>query len=173
MGSKLNLSGQRYGRLEVLTPGEVQSGGTEWMCLCDCGKLVIASTRSLRNGRKRSCGCLRKEITSLRGLSNATHGQSSSGSTRKPSPTYNSWSSMLSRCNRKTDTFFHCYGGRGIRVCDYWDKFENFLEDMNEKPKGTSLDRIDNDSHYMPSNCRWSTATEQARNRRKRADNTI
>ena len=78
--------------------------------------------------------------------------------------TYISWSSMVYRCNPEKADQHPRYGGRGIKVCKRWYKFENFLKDMGERPEGLSLDRIDNDGNYTPKNCRWATAIEQRNN---------
>lgn len=82
------------------------------------------------------------------------------------SPTYSSWLSMRYRCTNENSDNYHLYGGRGISICDRWNDFVNFLADMGERPPGTSLDRVDPDGNYTPSNCRWATPKQQARNRR-------
>lgn len=92
-----------------------------------------------------------------------SHGHSTDG---KLSPTYSSWKSMKNRCNNTKSPKYKDYGGRGITICERWSYFENFLEDMGERPKELSLDRIDNESGYSPENCRWATDSQQASNKR-------
>lgn len=89
----------------------------------------------------------------------SSHGQVGTG-------TYGSWSAMLQRCTNPRNKEYPNYGGRGVRVCDLWRQFENFLADMGPRPPGLTLDRINTDGHYEPGNCRWATASEQASNRR-------
>ncbi len=83
------------------------------------------------------------------------------------SPTWMSWKAMRDRCTRRSMNSYEHYGGRGIRVCERWQFFANFLEDMGKRPDGTTLDRIDVDGHYEPGNCRWATSDVQARNKRR------
>lgn len=83
------------------------------------------------------------------------------------SPTYCSWQNMKTRCTNPSHAQFKDYGAKGITMCSRWEKFENFLADMGERPEGRTLDRIDNDKGYEPGNCRWATAKEQAREKRR------
>jgi hypothetical protein len=86
---------------------------------------------------------------------------------KKFSPTYISWVGMIQRCEYPNHIKYSQYGGRGITVCDRWKTFINFLSDMGERPNGKSLDRIDLNQGYCPSNCRWATKSEQMRNTRR------
>ena len=132
-------------------------------CRCSCGNDVIVYESKLRYGSTRSCGCLQAEI-SLKNLPKGTHGRTRRG--RPRDRTYACWVSMKGRCTNPKSENFHQYGGRGIKVCERWQKFENFLADMGEVPPGLTLDRVRSDGNYEPGNCRWADWDVQENNRR-------
>lgn len=152
----------KYGRLDAIQGFKAMK--IWWaLCKCDCGVLKKVRLSHLRSGKTLSCGCLRRDNSRLLGLANTRHGHSCPANR---SHTYRSWESMRGRCKNLRDSSFDDYGGRGIQVCKRWDKFEHFLADMGERPRGTTLDRKQTDGDYKPSNCCWSVAKIQQRNKR-------
>jgi len=165
MAEKKDITGVRYGRLTAIClEGRDKFGIGLWSCNCDCGKSITVRLCSLTSEATKSCGCLNKQTRAERAKTGALsrkHGLSRH-------PLYSSWSTMKSRCYNPNSTKYHLYGGRGIEICDRWkDSFVNFLEDMGERPNGCSLDRIDGNKGYSPENCKWSTYSDQNRNRRQ------
>lgn len=153
-----DLTGGRFGRLNVLRrDGSSPDGQAMWACKCDCGNRATIRGRSLRSGQAQSCGCYKLERISE---TKTSHGMSKSSE-------YGIWSSMHTRCSNQNCDAYKDYGGRGIVVCRRWNAFENFFADMGARPSlAHTLERLDTNGNYKPSNCVWATHERQCNNRR-------
>ena len=160
MGTRIDLTGQRFGRLVVIDAFMIKSAKEAmWKCRCDCGNYIVSRASKLKAGKTKSCGCLKKE--NARKLNGIPH--------KRLSKILNS---MKERCYKQSHPAYKNYGGRGITICDEWmdgkNGHNNFVawalsHGYNDD---LSIDRIDNNGNYDPSNCRWSTAKRQNRNTR-------
>jgi hypothetical protein len=155
---RLELTGQRFGRLTALT----YQGNKYWQCHCDCGAEKAVLGENLRTGMIRSCGCLRSEITAAR---STTHGQARTQKSRL----YAIWTGMKSRCRNPNRERFRNYGGRGVVIYPEWLDFTPFRDwaCANGYVDNLTIDRIDNDGNYEPGNCRWIPMAAQQRNSRR------
>lgn len=155
MGAKQDLRGQRFGKLTVIEEAGRANGGVVWRCKCDCGNEVSIRANALRMGRSVSCGCYNKEVITKHGSSRTK--------------LHHVWQCIKDRCLNENYAHRKTYGGRGIGICEEWAKSYEAFEKWalsNGYKKGLTIDRIDNDGDYEPSNCRWVTMKVQCRNRR-------
>lgn len=162
-GKIRDLTGERFGRWKVVGYAYTKQGKNQgipcWNCVCDCGTEKVVSGKMLKGRQSESCGCSRKDNTEI-GDRTRTHGLSKSR-------LYKIWAKVKYRCLDPNYPEFHYYGGRGITVCDEWMTFEPFMKWANENgyEDTLSIDRINHNGNYEPSNCKWATSEEQANNK--------
>lgn len=166
----IDLTGQQFGRLTVLTETRVPdrirpSGRKAWICRCVCGTFVTLKHGQLVS-KTRSCGCLSSDVTVAQ--NRARKGTHRKAIRFKELPEYETWCGMKKRCNNPNTKGFSDYGGRGITVCDRWQhSFADFLADMGSRPsRDHTIERINNEKGYSPDNCKWLEKEKQAQNKR-------
>lgn len=157
--TRIDLCGQQFGRLTVVAFSHTQSGRAIWRCVCSCSAETTVSGKLLRSGHTQSCGCL--------GLERRVAATKKHGKSRVNDRTYNCWKDMRKRCNNPASAYYYRYGGRGISVCSAWDNYDTFLSDMGPCPSGYSIERLDIDKNYEPTNCVWIPLNRQQRNTSK------
>ena len=158
MAGKLkDLTDMKFTRLTVIEFSHMKGKHSYWRCKCDCGNYKVVRSDCLKSKLVQSCGCLNMEPKVIK---HGHHGKK----------LYHVWGSMKHRCNNPKNKHFHRYGGRGIKVCKAWDEFQPFYDwAMSHGYKeGLTIDRINNDGNYEPSNCRWITTAEQQKNKTQR-----
>lgn len=159
-------TGDRYGRLVSVEKRPSIRKKTYWLFRCDCGIEKVVNVGNVYEGKINSCGCLRVELNKK--ASHVIHGM-------RNTRFYRTWIAMRRRCLVESEPAYKNYGGRGITLCEDWNKFQNYMDDMLPSYlehcdeygiKQTTLDRINNDGNYEPKNCRWATYKQQANNKR-------
>ena len=157
-------TGERHGQLTVIGVTKTAGGSRILVCRCDCGNETTVTTGSLRSGNKKSCGCAAIAILKAR---HKREDDARGRPTRRNDGRFAIWSKMKDRCTNRNSKDWGNYGGRGISVCERWNSFDLFAQDVGPRPSQKhSIDRIDTNGNYEPTNVRWSTALGQGRNKR-------
>lgn len=159
----IDLTGQRFGKQVALEKvGSSKDGRATWLCRCDCGQEITTTSANLIRGHTKSCGCFRKERVTE---AHQTHGD---GSHINRNRLYHIWADIKNRCNSPNCRAYKNYGGRGIHVCEEWQNYSAFKQwaFQNGYNEELTIDRIDVNKDYSPSNCRWVSKHEQCQNKR-------
>jgi len=154
----LEIAGQRFNKLTVIKKGSNKNGKARWICRCDCGTMSTIITSQIINGHTKTCGCARGGVK--------THGLTNTSE-------YVIWCAIVQRTTNPKCKAYYSYGGRGIDLCERWREFKNFYKDMGPRPEFYTVERMDNNKGYSPSNCKWDTRKSQARNTRRNRYITI
>lgn len=153
--ARMDLTGQTFTKWTVLRETEKRNKKRMWLCRCECGNTVVVCQANLKSGKSTQC------LNCRPGQGMTTHGLA------KKHPLYTTWVNMRARCNNSRSNDYKYYGGRGITVCERWNDFTLFVEDMySTYQKGLTLDRKENNGNYEPSNCRWISRLKQSNNTR-------